>query len=238
MEDTKKELKTLKMSKLSLFYRTKSINNIEQNLLELDKNLKILKNNVEWKLQKLSKESKANINEIFCFYVVDINSIIYFSSKQITNQTIFIIRINSVFSTFQEFYFSVIQNKNQNFNILKINSLFDYKVNIIAYDSDFLLLSNKENRKILFCINCELCKKICPISNNLIPNYYPIKIIENDISQLNQKHNLCTNCRKCDNICPININISDFYILNKELSFNDKIKLYKLHKILKNMKIK
>ncbi len=95
------------------------------------------------------------------------------------------------------------------------------------------LLAFKEQRKILSCIDCGACKKVCPVYQTIKDEPYS-NIITGPVANVmlpylenyeNYKHLSynCLLCGKCSNICPINLPISDLIVENRKFFFENKI---------------
>lgn len=95
------------------------------------------------------------------------------------------------------------------------------------------LLSLKEQRKSLLCINCGACKKVCPVYQVIKDEPYnnsftgPIAnvmlpFLENyeSYKHLSFNSTLCGNCSK---VCPMNIPITDLILENRKFFFENKI---------------
>ena len=95
------------------------------------------------------------------------------------------------------------------------------------------LLSLKEQRKALLCIDCGACKRVCPVYRTIGDKPYnnvftgPIAnvilpFIENYDSYKHLSFNsvLCGNCSK---VCPMNIPLSDLMVENRKFFFENKI---------------
>lgn len=98
------------------------------------------------------------------------------------------------------------------------------------------LLSLKEQRKSLWCINCGACKRVCPVYQTIKDNPYnnsftgPIAnvmlpFLENYESYRHLSFNSVL-CGNCSNICPMNIPISDLIIENRKYFFDYKMMDY------------
>lgn len=115
------------------------------------------------------------------------------------------------------------------------------------------LLDSKEHRKALTCIDCDACKKVCPIYaligdepyNNVFSG--PIaNVILPFLETVDGCKHLSFNCILCGNcvkVCPINIPITDLIIANRNMffenrnmDFSDRYKVKALKKHLINRK--
>ncbi|MBR5253792.1 MAG: lactate utilization protein [Bacteroidales bacterium] len=95
------------------------------------------------------------------------------------------------------------------------------------------LLSFKEQRKALLCIDCGACKRVCPVYQTIKDEPYnnsltgPIAnillpFIENFDNHKHLTYN-CLLCGNCTSICPVNISIPDLIIENRKYFFENKI---------------
>ncbi|MBP1629872.1 MAG: [Fe-S]-binding protein [Bacteroidetes bacterium] len=109
------------------------------------------------------------------------------------------------------------------------------------------LLESKSHRMALTCIDCDACKKVCPIYGVIGDNPYnnvftgpianvTLPYLETIDSYKHLSFN-CVLCGNCKKVCPMNIPITDLIISNrnifferKYIDFNDRYKI----KILKN----
>ncbi|MBO7276559.1 MAG: lactate utilization protein [Bacteroidales bacterium] len=95
------------------------------------------------------------------------------------------------------------------------------------------LLSLKEQKKSLWCINCGACKKVCPVYKLIKDQPYNnsltgplanvmLPFLENYDSYKHLSFNsvLCGNCSK---VCPVNIPITDLILENRKFFFESKI---------------
>lgn len=136
----------------------------------------------------------------------------------------------------------------QIFSIYKYNSNFPFVSNIFTPNTTenqtethlFIidngrsnLLSLKEQRKSLLCINCGSCKKVCPVYqlikdkpyNNVLTG--PIaNVMLPFLENYERYKHLSFNsvlCGNCSNICPMNIPIHELLIENRKYFFQSKI---------------
>lgn len=95
------------------------------------------------------------------------------------------------------------------------------------------VLASKSLRKALYCIDCDACKRVCPVYvtmgdkpyNNVFSGPYAnvvLPFLENYESYKHLSFNsvLCGNCSK---ICPVNIPLTDLIIENRRFFFENKI---------------
>lgn len=104
------------------------------------------------------------------------------------------------------------------------------------------LLEGKERRKSLTCINCNACKKVCPIYSLIGDTPYnnvftgPIaNVILPFLETVDGYKHLsfnCTLCGNCVNACPMDIPLTDLMIENRNIFFENKnIELKERYKI-------
>ena len=95
------------------------------------------------------------------------------------------------------------------------------------------LLAFKEQRKILSCIDCGACKKVCPVYQSIKDEPYNNTItgpvanvilpyLENFENYKHLSYN-CLLCGNCSSVCPINIQIHDLILENRKFFFENKI---------------
>ena len=110
----------------------------------------------------------------------------------------------------------------------------DTEVHVFLIDNGRTnLLSMKEQRKALLCIDCGACKRVCPVYsiigdkpyNNVFSGPFAnvvLPFLENYDSYKHLSFNsvLCGNCSR---ICPMNIPLSDLMIENRKFFFEKKI---------------
>lgn len=95
------------------------------------------------------------------------------------------------------------------------------------------LLAFKEQRKILSCIDCGACKKVCPVYQSIKDEPYNNTItgpvanvilpyLENFENYKHLSYN-CLLCGNCSSICPLNIQIHDLILENRKFFFENKI---------------
>jgi L-lactate utilization protein LutB len=88
------------------------------------------------------------------------------------------------------------------------------------------LLEQVEQRKTLYCINCDACNHVCPVSNIVGQEAFanttsgPIAMVKNQFQYgvHNHKHlsYASTMCGKCSDVCPVNIDIHNQLINNRK----------------------
>lgn len=94
------------------------------------------------------------------------------------------------------------------------------------------LLESKEHRKALTCIDCDACKKVCPVYaligdkpyNNVFTGpianvVLPFLETADGCKHLSFNCVLCGNCAK---VCPMNIPITDLIIANRNIFFENR----------------
>lgn len=113
------------------------------------------------------------------------------------------------------------------------------------------ILESKEHRKALTCIDCDACKKVCPVYSLIGDEPYnnvftgPIaNVILPFLETIDGCKHLSFNCVLCGNcakVCPMNIPITDLIIANRNIFFENKnmdfSDRYKV-KVLKNHLLK
>ncbi|MBC7411588.1 MAG: lactate utilization protein [Bacteroidia bacterium] len=88
------------------------------------------------------------------------------------------------------------------------------------------ILEQIEQRKALYCINCDACNYVCPVSNTVGEEGFvtattgPIAMIKNqfqyDLHQYKHLSYASTMCGKCSDVCPVNIDIHQQLINNRK----------------------
>lgn len=95
------------------------------------------------------------------------------------------------------------------------------------------LLAFKEQRKILSCIDCGACKRVCPVYQSIKDEPYSNTItgpvanvilpyLENYENYKHLSYN-CLLCGNCSSICPVNLPIKDLIVENRKFFFENKI---------------
>lgn len=95
------------------------------------------------------------------------------------------------------------------------------------------LLAFKEQRKILSCIDCGACKKVCPVYQSIKDEPYSNTItgpvanvmlpyLENYENYKHLSYN-CLLCGNCSSVCPVNLSIPDLILENRKFFFENKI---------------
>jgi L-lactate dehydrogenase complex protein LldF len=172
---------------------------------------------------------------------------------------IFVLPINNILKNIEDIeLFSTLYSINKNkTSLLNLSTILTPKKNsannielFIIDNSRSNLLDYKEHRKALTCIDCDACKKVCPIYaligdapyNNVFTGPMA-NVVLPFLETIDGAKHLCFNCVLCGNcnkICPMNIPITDLIIANrniifetKNIDFKDryKIKLIKKHLI-------
>ena len=134
------------------------------------------------------------------------------------------------------------------FSIYKKNTSFPILSNIFtpsAFDTNketyvFIvdnsrsnLLAFKEQRRILSCIDCGACKKVCPVYQSIKDEPYSNTItgpvanvmlpyLENYENYKHLSYN-CLLCGNCSSVCPVNLSIPDLILENRKFFFENKI---------------
>jgi L-lactate utilization protein LutB len=88
------------------------------------------------------------------------------------------------------------------------------------------LLEQVEQRKALYCINCDACSNVCPVSNVVGNEVFgnatagPIAMVKNQfqygLAQYKHLSYASTMCGKCSDVCPVNIDIHNQLINNRK----------------------
>lgn len=107
------------------------------------------------------------------------------------------------------------------------------------------VLENKDIRSALTCIDCDACKKVCPVFktigeepyNNVFSGPLANVILPFMENIENYKHLCfsCTLCGNCSAICPIKIPISEMIVANRKYFYENKhldIKEERLSKVI------
>lgn len=132
-----------------------------------------------------------------------------------------------------------IYKKNTSFPILSnifTPSAFDTNKETYVFivdNSRSSLLAFKEQRKILSCIDCGACKKVCPVYQSIKDEPYSNTItgpvanvmlpyLENYENYKHLSYN-CLLCGNCSSVCPVNLSIPDLILENRKFFFENKI---------------
>lgn len=95
------------------------------------------------------------------------------------------------------------------------------------------ILASKTHRKALWCIDCDACKKVCPVFNTIGDKPYNnvftgpyanvvLPFYENFDSYKHLSFN-SVGCGNCTRVCPVNIPLTDLMIENRRFFFEKKI---------------
>lgn len=215
------------MNNILLSSKKKVINNLDEILLDFEKNIRNSGHHLQWLNSEVNNKS-LKIKEKKVFYIIEGNIILFFDDTFSNIDKSFIITPRNILSTINDFYeLTNFTEYPSNFQIINLNTI---KTKLTLYFSiqsnELKLLKDTKLRKILYCIDCELCKNVCPISN-IIPDFYPINDIIRQFEEKGVIHEkLCTSCKACEQICPVNIKMSE-YLLNlqfkKDKSITERI---------------
>ncbi|MEE1203262.1 MAG: 4Fe-4S dicluster domain-containing protein [Bacteroidales bacterium] len=95
------------------------------------------------------------------------------------------------------------------------------------------ILASKTHRKALWCIDCDACKRVCPVFNTIGDKPYNnvftgpyanvvLPFYENFDSYKHLSFN-SVGCGNCTRVCPVNIPLTDLMIENRRFFFEKKI---------------
>lgn len=95
------------------------------------------------------------------------------------------------------------------------------------------ILASKTHRKALWCIDCDACKRVCPVFNTIGEKPYNnvftgpyanvvLPFYENFDSYKHLSFN-SVGCGNCTRVCPVNIPLTDLMIENRRFFFEKKI---------------
>ncbi|MDD2190980.1 MAG: 4Fe-4S dicluster domain-containing protein [Bacteroidales bacterium] len=175
---------------------------------------------------------------------------------------IFILPFNNILKNLEDIeilsqLYSINKNKT---NYVSLTSIYTPKTNkeknvelFIVDNGRTSLLESKEHRKALTCIDCDACKKVCPVYaligdkpyNNVFTGpianvVLPFLETVDGCKHLSFNCVLCGNCTK---VCPMNIPLTDLIIANRNMFFENrnmdysdryKVKVLKNHLISRN----
>ncbi|MCK9162843.1 MAG: 4Fe-4S dicluster domain-containing protein [Bacteroidales bacterium] len=129
-------------------------------------------------------------------------------------------------------------NKNKA-DYLSLTTIYTPKINketnlelFIVDNGRTSLLELKEHRKALTCIDCDACKKVCPVYaligeepyNNVFTGPIANVVLPFLETADGCKHLSfnCVLCGNCDKVCPMNIPITDLIIANRNIFFENR----------------
>ncbi len=217
------------MNSVLLNSKKKIINNLDEILLDLDKNVRNSGHTLQWLNNEMNNVSLRK-KEKKVFYIIDGNLIIYFNENFENFEKSVVITPNNILYSINDYYEICLFNSYPtNFQIVNLNTIKTKITIFFSIDNKELkLLKDIKLRKLFYCINCSLCSSVCPL-NKVIPEYSPIIDINRQIDEKGHiTERLCTNCKACEQICPVNIKMSE-YILNlnfkKEKNITERVLL-------------
>ncbi|MFA6805965.1 MAG: 4Fe-4S dicluster domain-containing protein [Bacteroidales bacterium] len=129
-------------------------------------------------------------------------------------------------------------NKNKA-DYLSLTTIYTPKINketnlelFIVDNGRTSLLELKEHRNALTCIDCDACKKVCPVYaligeepyNNVFTGPIANVVLPFLETADGCKHLSfnCVLCGNCDKVCPMNIPITDLIIANRNIFFENR----------------
>lgn len=217
------------MNNLLILSKRKIINNLDEVLLDIEKNIRTSSHSLQW----INSDVNQNVirkKEKKVFYITEGNLIIYLDDNFDTIEKSLILTPRNILSSINDFYEILKINKySTNFQIINLNTIKSkLTIYFTIHNKDLKMLKDKHLRKLFYCIDCGKCQTVCPI-NLVVSDFSPIGDIlrqyeEND--SINEP--LCTSCKACEKVCPVNIKLSE-YLLNlkfkKDKSFTERILL-------------
>ncbi len=217
------------MNNLLIASKKKIINNLDEVLLDIDKNIRTSSHTFQWLNNDINR-NKIRTKERKIFYILEGNLIIYMDDNFDKIDKSLIITPRNILLNINDFYEIANINKyNSNFQIINLNTIkIKFTIYFSIHNTDIKMLKDKHLRKLFYCIDCGKCQTVCPI-NMVINDFSPI----GDIVRQYDEHDavnerLCSACKACEKICPVNIKLSE-YLLNlkfkKEKSFTERILL-------------
>ena len=155
---------------------------------------------------------------------------------------IFIIPINKFVCNIAEIdimstLLSIYRNQNDSpflSSIFTPNSYKDSASHVFLIDNGRSnILASKTHRKALWCIDCDACKRVCPVFNTIGDKPYNnvftgpyanvvLPFYENFDSYKHLSFN-SVGCGNCTRVCPVNIPLTDLMIENRRFFFEKKI---------------
>ncbi|MDD2345296.1 MAG: 4Fe-4S dicluster domain-containing protein [Bacteroidales bacterium] len=217
------------MNNLLILSKRKIINNLDEVLLDIEKNIRTSSHFLQWVNSDVS-QNLIRKKEKKVFYITEGNLIIYFDDNFDTIEKSLIITPRNILSNINDFYeISKINKYSTNFQIINLNTIkTKLTIYFTIHNKDLKMLKDKHLRKLFYCIDCGKCQTVCPI-NLVVSEFSPIDEILRQYEQ-NESINepLCTSCKACEKVCPVNIKLSE-YLLNlkfkKDKSFTERILL-------------
>lgn len=217
------------MNNLLINSKKKIINNLDEILLDIDKNIRTSSHSFQWLSNDINQNSiKAKEKKVF--YILEGNLIVYIDDNFDKIDKSLIITPRNILSTINDFFeIAQINKYSSNYQIINLNTIkAKYTIYFSITNKDIKKLKEFHLRKLFYCIDCGKCQTVCPI-NLVLPDFSPIADI---IRQFEEKDHvnepLCTACKACEKICPVNIKMSE-YLLNlkfkKEKTFTERILL-------------
>lgn len=102
----------------------------------------------------------------------------------------------------------------------------DVNITLIMYDNGVsAMMENNLLRQSLYCIDCGLCKTVCPMYH-YTKEFSPIDLVRfNGADGQNYAETLRKNallCGNCDKVCPVQIPLSDLLIMEMEETVTSK----------------
>lgn len=215
------------MNNLLIASKRKIINNLDEVLLDIEKNIRSSSHSLQWVNSDLN-QSVIRKKEKKVFYIAEGNLIIFLDDNFDNIGKSLIITPRNILSSINDFYeIAKINNYSSNFQIFNLNTVkTKYTIYFTIHNKDLKMLKDKHLRKLFYCIDCGKCQTVCPI-NLVVTDFSPIGDI---LRQYEEKdtvnERLCTSCKACEKICPVNIKLSK-YLLNlkfkKDKSFTERI---------------
>lgn len=217
------------MNNLLIASKRKIINNLDEVLLDIEKNIRTSSHSLQW----VNSDVNQNVirkKEKKVFYITEGNLIVFLDDNFDAIEKSLIITPRNILSNINDFYEIASINKyTSNFQIINLNTIkTKLTIYFTIHNSELKMLKDKHLRKLFYCIDCGKCETVCPI-NLVIPDFSPIGDILRQYEEkeiINER--LCTSCKACEKICPVNIKLSE-YLLNlkfkKEKSFTERILL-------------
>lgn len=224
--------------------KIKEVNLFESRFIEELGLLKILKNEeIQINLQSnncVIFEPTYAISQTGSLYLV-FNSAIEMEQVLSSKMKIFVLQINSVLRNIEDVellskLYSINKNREEYLPLTAFYSLTENEkdnVELFIIDNGRTnLLELKEHRKTLTCINCDACKKVCPIYsligdmpyNNVFTG--PIaNVVLPFLETIDGYKHLSFNCILCGNcakVCPMNIPITDLIIANRNIFYENR----------------
>lgn len=224
--------------------KIKEVNLFESRFTEELGLQKILKNEeIQVNLQSnkcVIFEPKYAISQTGSLYLA-FNSAIEMEQVLSSELKIFVLPFNNVLRNIEDVellskLYSIHKNKEE---YLPITAFYTKKNNeendlelFIIDNGRTNLLELKEHRKALTCIDCDACKKVCPVYsligdmpyNNVFSG--PIaNIVLPFLETIDGSKHLSFNCLLCGNctkVCPMNIPITDLIIANRNIFYENK----------------